>query len=83
MARNYLSVMEAFRAAIRRGINECELGSVAAMIWFKLGEEDIEDLEVCSGERVNPWHRWPTERTIKDDEFVAIDFHGRGSGGLI
>lgn len=83
MARNYISVMEAFRAAIRPGINEYELASVAAMIWFKLGEEDIEDLEVCSGDRVNPWHRWPTERAIKDDEFVAIDFHGRGSGGLI
>jgi Xaa-Pro aminopeptidase len=83
MARNYVSVMEAFRNAIRPGMNEHELGSVAAMTWFKLGGEDIEDLEVCSGERINPWHRWPTERTVQNDEFVAIDFHGRGFGGLI
>jgi Xaa-Pro dipeptidase len=83
MARNYVSVMQAFRDAIRPGMNEHELGSVAAMTWFKLGGEDIEDLEVCSGERINPWHRWPTERTVHNDEFVAIDFHGRGFGGLI
>ena len=65
MARHYVSVMKAFRDSIRPGMNEHELGSVAAMTWFKLGGEDIEDLEVCSGERINPWHRWPTERTVQ------------------
>lgn len=83
MARNYATVMEAVRDTIRAGMNEHELASIAAMTWFKLGGEDIEDLEICSGERMNPWHRWPTQRIVQDDEFVAIDFHGRGFGGLI
>ena len=83
MSRLYVSVMKAFRDSIQPGMNEHELGSIAAMTWFKLGGEDIEDLEVCAGERINPWHRWPTERTVQNDEFIAIDFHGRGFGGLI
>jgi Xaa-Pro aminopeptidase len=83
MAGNYGTVMEAVRSTLRPGMNEHELAAVAAQTWYKLGGEDIEDLEICSGERMNPWHRWPTSRTVQAGEFVGIDFHGRGAGGLI
>lgn len=83
IGEQYAHAMRAFREAIHRGVTEHQVASAVAAAWYEVGGEDIAELEVCSGERINPWQRWPTGRTVKDGEFVAIDFHGRGVGGLI
>jgi Xaa-Pro aminopeptidase len=31
---------------------------------------------------MNPWRRWPTQRRVREGEFVGIDLHGRGINGL-
>ena len=82
IAEQYAHTFSAFRDALRPGISENELAGVVESAWYEAGGEDIAQLNVCSGENMNPWRRWPTQRTIKDGEFVGIDLHGRGSSGL-
>ena len=42
----------------------------------------MAQLNVCSGDNMNPWRRWPTQRALQDGEFVGIDLHGRNATGL-
>ncbi len=83
IAIEYVHAMKAFREAITPGVSEHQIASAVAAAWYEVGGEDIAELEVCSGDRTNPWHRWPSRRIVQAGEFVAIDFHGRGCGGLI
>jgi Xaa-Pro aminopeptidase len=83
IGEQYAHAMRAFREAIRPGVSEHKIASTVAEAWYGVGGEDIAELEVCSGGRINPWQRWPTWRTVHAGEFVAIDFHARGYGGLI
>ncbi len=78
----YFHTVSAFRDAIRPGISENELASIVVSAWYEAGGEDIAQLNVCSGENMNPWRRWPTQRKIKEGEFVGLDLHGRGIHGL-
>ena len=83
VAIQYVHTIKAFRETVRPGTTEQELASAVAAAWYKAGGEEIVELEVCSGERINPWQRWPTPRRVCAGEFVTVDFHGRGCGGLI
>ncbi len=78
----YFHTMSVFRDAIRPGISENELAAKVVTAWYEVGGEDIAQLNVCSGENMNPWRRWPTQRQLKEGEFVGIDLHGRGYNGL-
>jgi Xaa-Pro aminopeptidase len=80
--KQYEHTLGAFRAAIKPGITENELAGVVHSAWFEAGGEEISQLNVCSGPNMNPWSRWPTQRAAVEGEFVGIDFHGRGFGGL-
>ncbi len=82
VGEQYFQTMNAFRKAIRPGISENELAAKVVTAWYEAGGEDIAQLNVCSGENMNPWRRWPTERRLKEGEFVGIDLHGRGFNGL-
>jgi len=78
----YFHTNSAFRDAIRPGISENELAAIVVSAWYEAGGEDIAQLNVCAGENMNPWRRWPTQRQVKEGEFVGIDLHGRGINGL-
>ncbi len=72
----------AFRDALRPGVTENELAGLVVSAWHEAGGEDIAQLNICAGENMNPWSRWPTDRPVEDGEFVGIDIHGRGIAGL-
>lgn len=82
MGKQYEHTLGEFRAAIKPGITENELAGVVHSAWFEAGGEEISQLNVCSGPNMNPWSRWPTQRALHEGEFIGIDFHGRGFGGL-
>jgi Xaa-Pro aminopeptidase len=77
----YQQIMGRFREAIRPGIREIDLAAVVQQAAVGSGAEDIFQLNVCAGENMNPWRRWPTERQIKPEEFVGVDLHIVGPGG--
>src|SRR5581483_6148783 len=78
----YAGTVRAVRASIRPGITENELAQVVTSAWYECGGEEISQLNVCAGENMNPWRRWPTKRPLAEGEFVGIDLHGRGACGL-
>lgn len=78
----YARTMSAFRDAIRPGVTENELAAVVVSTWYAVGGEDIAQLNVCAGDNMNPWRRWPTDRQVASGEFVGIDLHGRGINGM-
>jgi len=82
IGEQYFHAMNVFRDAIRPGISENELAAKVVTAWYEAGGEDIAQLNVCSGENMNPWSRWPTQRQLQEGEFVGIDLHGRGINGL-
>lgn len=82
ISEQYAHTINAFRNAIRPGISENELAAVVVSAWYEAGGEDIAQLNVCAGENMNPWRRWPSQRTLKSGELVGIDLHGRGLNGL-
>ena len=71
-----------FRDALRPGVTENELAGLVVTAWHEAGGENLAQLNICAGENMNPWSRWPTDRPVRDGEFVGIDIHGRGIGGL-
>ena len=81
MGHWYQDIMERFRQEIRPGIRETELTALVHYEAIRKGAEEIFQLNVCSGENMNPWRRWPTEREVKQEEFVGIDLHLVGIGG--
>jgi Xaa-Pro aminopeptidase len=82
IGEQYAYTIKTFRNAIRPGISENQLAAIVVSAWYEAGGEDISQLNVCSGENMNPWRRWPTQRTLKPGDFVGIDLHARGVGGL-
>jgi Xaa-Pro aminopeptidase len=78
----YAYTVKAFRDALRPGVTESELAALVVTAWGEAGGEDIAQLNVCAGENMNPWRRWPTQRPLQEGEFVGIDLHGRGFNGL-
>lgn len=82
IARQYEYTLDAFREAIRPGITENELAGGVLSAWYQAGGEDISQINICSGENMNPWRRWPTQRELREGELVGIDLHARGANGL-
>lgn len=82
IGQQYIRIFETFRRAVRPGVTELELAALVSSTWSQVGGEDVAQLNVCSGENMNPWRRWATERALVEGEFVGIDFHGRGICGL-
>ncbi|HEY3117608.1 MAG TPA: M24 family metallopeptidase [Chloroflexota bacterium] len=78
----YTHTVRAFREALRPGISENELAGLVVSAWYEAGGEEMAQLNVCAGENMNPWRRWPTQRAVRDEEFVGLDLHGFGPGGL-
>ncbi|HEX9880222.1 MAG TPA: Xaa-Pro peptidase family protein [Candidatus Binatia bacterium] len=81
MGHWYRDIMEGFRKAVRPGVPETELAAVVHYEAVKKGAEEIFQLNVCAGENMNPWRRWPSEREVEAEEFVGIDLHLIGPGG--
>jgi Xaa-Pro dipeptidase len=79
----YASTLQTFRDAIRPGATERELAALVSSTWFDNGGEAITQLNVCSGEHMNPWRRWPTDRKLVAGELVGIDLHAHGPVGLL
>ncbi|MBM2811733.1 MAG: peptidase [Chloroflexi bacterium] len=82
IGRQYEHTVKAFRGAIRPGVSEKELARVVVAAWSDADGEDISQLNVCSGENMNPWRRWPTDRPLQAGDLVGIDLHARGVDGL-
>ena len=82
LGEQYAHAIKAFRDAVRPGVTENELAGLVVSAWYEAGGEDIAQLNVCFGENMNPWRRWPTQRQAKEGEFVGVDLHGRGLNGL-
>jgi Xaa-Pro aminopeptidase len=82
IGEQYAHTFTAFRDAIRPAISENELAAVVTSAWYEAGGEDIAQLNICAGENMNPWRRWPTQRALKAGELVGVDLHGRGISGL-
>jgi Xaa-Pro aminopeptidase len=82
IGKQYVRTIGKFRAAIRPGVSEKELYGVIGSAWYESGGEEIGQLNVCSGENMNPWSRWPTERKLEAGELVGADLHGIGASGL-
>jgi Xaa-Pro aminopeptidase len=77
----YGEIMAEARKRIRPGTRERELYGLIQYEAFKREVEEVFQLNVCSGENMNPWRRWPTERPFQEGEFVGIDLHIIGPGG--
>jgi Xaa-Pro dipeptidase len=82
VGQQYVDTVTAFRDAIRPGVTENELYTLVTKTWIEVGGEDIAQLNICAGENMNPWRRWPSEKRLAAGEFVGIDLHGRGINGL-
>lgn len=78
----YAYTISRFRDSLRPGITENELAGIVTSAWYEAGGEDIAQLNICGGENMSPWRRWPTQRPLQNGEFVGIDLHGRGIAGL-
>jgi Xaa-Pro aminopeptidase len=82
LGQQYAYTLGAFREAIRPGVSENELAGLVVNKWYECGGEDMFQLNVCAGENMNPWRRWPTQRVLQEGEFVGIDLHGHTFEGL-
>lgn len=82
IGEQYTHSILAFRDALRPGISENELAAIVVSAWYEAGGEEVAQLNVCAGENMNPWRRWPTQRVVRDREFVGVDLHGYGVHGL-
>ena len=82
IADQYAITMRVFQEASVPGTTENELADIVTAAWREAGGEEVSQLNVCSGENMNPWQRWPTDRVLKSGEFIGIDLHGRGVNGL-
>ncbi|MCZ6707056.1 MAG: M24 family metallopeptidase [Chloroflexi bacterium] len=82
IADQYVDTMRAFREASVPGATENAIAGAVVTAWHEAGGEEVSQLNVCSGENMNPWRRWPTERALKSGDFVGIDLHARGVNGL-
>jgi len=76
----YQDIMERFQEAIKPGLKETELAALVHHAAIRNGVEEIFQLNVCAGENMNPWRRWPTDRKVKPEELVGVDLHVVGPG---
>jgi Xaa-Pro aminopeptidase len=82
IGRQYEHTFNTFRAAVKPGISEKELADLTSAAWLDADGEEVSQINVCAGEDMNPWRRWATDRQLRADEFVGLDFHGRSNTGM-
>ena len=61
------------RDAIRPGVRENELSALASDALFRLGSDQVEYVNIASGERTNPHPHTATDRMIRPGDLVYID----------
>jgi Xaa-Pro aminopeptidase len=83
LGKLYGQIMSFFRDRIKPGMTESEMISLVTAEVFRLGAEGLLQINVCSGEDMNPWLRWPTERQFEDGDLIGLDLHVYGPGGYI
>lgn len=83
MGKLYAEIMRFFRDNTTPGRTEQELVSLVTSYVFSMGAEGLLQINVCSGENMNPWRRWPTTRQVQDGDLVGMDLHVYGPGGYI
>lgn len=83
IAKLYSSIMRTFRDEMKPGMSEDEMIRLIFSRAIQLGGEDLLQINVCSGENMNPWRRWPTERKFQDGDLVGLDLHVYGPCGYI
>ncbi len=83
IAKLYSSIMRTFRDELAPGVSEEELISLIYSRVIELGAEGLLQINVCAGENMNPWRRWPTDRKLKDGDLAALDLHVYGPCGYI
>lgn len=82
MGDMYTHVIGRFQDAVRPGVTESELSGVVSSAWYEVGGEDASHVELCAGDNMNPWRRWPSQRAVLEGDLVGVDFHGVGPRGL-
>ena len=83
VAKLYSSIMRTFRDGLAPGASEEELISLIFSRVVEMGAEGLLQINVCTGENMNPWRRWPTDRKLKDGDLAGLDLHVYGPCGYI
>lgn len=83
VAKLYSHIMRIFRDALVPGVSEPELIRLVTARVVEMGAEGLLQINVCTGENMNPWRRWPTERKLEDGDLAGLDLHVYGPGGYI
>ena len=83
LAKLYTDMMQNFRETLQPGISEREMIAHVYSRVVGQGAEGLLQINVCSGENMNPWRRWPTERRFQDGDMVGMDIHVYWLGGYI
>jgi Xaa-Pro aminopeptidase len=83
LGKLYTKIMRVFRDQTTPGTTEEDLSAFIYAKVIELGAEGLLQINVCSGEHMNPWRRWPTERKLRDGDLVGLDLHVYGPGGYI
>jgi Xaa-Pro aminopeptidase len=83
MGKLYSDIMRDFQETLRPGMTELEMIAHVYSRVVSLGAEGLLQINVCSGENMNPWRRWPTARQFADGDMVGMDIHVYGPGGYI
>jgi Xaa-Pro aminopeptidase len=81
LGKIYAEIMAETRKHIVPGTTERDLYGIIQYEALKREVDEVFQLNVCSGENMNPWRRWPTERAFRAGDFVGIDLHLIGPGG--
>jgi len=83
MGKIYGSIMRYLQSELEPGVSEEEMLRRVYSQVVLLGAEGLLQINVCSGENMNPWRRWPTARRFSDGDLVGMDLHIYGPGGYI
>ena len=83
MGKIYGSIMRYLQNELEPGVSEQEMLRRVYSQVVLMGAEGLLQINVCSGENMNPWRRWPTERRFLDGDLVGMDLHIYGPGGYI
>ena len=83
LGKLYSQIMRFFRDQMKPGMTEGEMIGLVTSEIFRLGAEGLLQINVCSGENMNPWRRWPTQRQFQDGDLIGMDLHVYGPGGYI
>lgn len=83
MGKLYTEIMAFFRDQLRPGLTEEEVSRRTYARAIELGAEGLLQINVCSGENMNPWRRLATDRRMQEGDLVGLDLHIYGPRGYI